>query len=168
MRTFLKIYDGIVDGFAFLAGLVYFFLFAIVVYDVVTRTAGVLVVTWVVAVSEYALLYSTALAAPWLLREKGHACIEFVRAMVPSAVRDAMEKLVHLVGCALSIVVVWYSIPVMIASWDEYDIRAFEMPRWLLYLPVSVGFALMAIGFARYLFGSDTLYAQVKAGDEGF
>jgi TRAP-type C4-dicarboxylate transport system permease small subunit len=164
----MRVYDAILDGLALIAGIVFGLMFAVIVYDVTTRALGVLVIDWVEAVCEYAILYATALAAPWLLREKGHVCIEFVRSMASPRVRAVMERLVYLTGLAMSLIVVVYSIPVIERSWDELDIRAFEMPRWLLYVPLTVGFALMAVGFARYLFGKGTLYAPVQAGDEGF
>lgn len=168
MTALLRIYDWIIEVLALLSGIAFGIMFLLIIYDVASRTAGVLVINWVDAVSEYILLYTTALAAPWLLREKGHVCVEFVRAMVPESVRRVFEKTVYLIGLVLSIVIVVYSVPVIERSLGDLDIRAFEIPKWFVYIPMPIGFALMAVGFARFLFGGGTLYAPVQAGDEGF
>lgn len=168
MAALMRFYDWLIETLALLSGIAFGVMFLLIIYDVLSRTAGVMMITWVDAVSEYILLYTTALAAPWLLREKGHVCVEFVRAMVPESVRRVFEKLVYLIGLALSLIIVVFSVPVIEQSLGNLDIRAFEIPKWFVYIPMPIGFALMAVGFARFLFGGGTLYAPVRAGDEGF
>jgi hypothetical protein len=47
-----------------------------------------------------------------------------------------------------------------------YDEQGVDMPYWSLYLPIPVGFGLVAIEFARYLFGSQLMH-RVRTDVEG-
>ncbi|MND03917.1 hypothetical protein D3C83_239640 [compost metagenome] len=46
----------------------------------------------------------------------------------------------------------------------DYDIRSFDMPRWLLFVCMPVSFALLSVEFARLLIGRDSLYGSGPLG----
>ena len=167
MKILLRLYDQVIAALAALSGAALAFVFISIIYDVVTRTIGLIPPTWVIATTEYALLYVTALSAPWLLRRKGHVCIEIVRTYMPAHINHLMAKTVYFLGMSVSLILVVFSIPVIEASWHEYDIRAYELPRWLLYAPLTVGFFFLAIGFARYLFGNESMYGERETSEDG-
>jgi TRAP-type C4-dicarboxylate transport system permease small subunit len=62
----------------------------------------------------------------------------------------------------------WYAGDLMVGAWirGEMDERALSVPREYVYLPAVVSFFLMAIEFARYLFGNDTIYSGRVGGSE--
>lgn len=166
MKLVLRAYDRVIVALAVLSGAALAFVFVSIIADVTTRSIGLQPPTWVVATTEYALLYITVLSAPWLLRQKGHVHIDIVRASLPAGVGRVVAKIVCFVSMLVSLTIVYFSIPVIVAAWHEYDIRAYELPRWLLYAPLTVGFLLLAIGFARYLFERESMYADRERSED--
>ena len=158
MRALLRIYDFVIEALAFLAGASLALVFIAIVVSVLMRLVGLQEINGVVATTEYAMLYIGTLAAPWLLREKGHVSIEAVRQQLSARVRRLFAKTAYTIGLVVSIIVVVFSFPVLETNWGEYEFRAYVMHKQWLVLPVTVGFLLLGIGFARFLFGSESLY----------
>lgn len=162
-----RVFDRVLDGLALISAAIIPLMFLAIVYDVTTRNLRVFQVAWVVAVTEYALLYVTGLGAPWLLREKGHVSMEAFRALLPAAVNRAVERVVAalcLAGCA---VVTVAAVPVLIQNIGISDIRADFLQRWMLFLPVVIGFALCGVQFARFLLTGTSMYRGISADQEG-
>ena len=146
------------------------FVAAAIVYDVTVRNFGYQPPNFTVSFTEYVLLYTTMLGAPYMVRRKGHILVEAVIENVPPAVHGAMAKFVYLVCTLLAAALTYYGARLAwqgIASGDmEY--RSFDMPRWILDITLPLGFGFMTIEFLRYLVGADTLY-KVKAQEkDGF
>jgi TRAP-type C4-dicarboxylate transport system permease small subunit len=151
-------FDWVLDALAVIAGVLLAFMFVSIIYDVTTRNLRLFTVTWVVAVTEYALLYVTALGAPWLLRERGHVSMEAMRSMAGPGLTRWLEKLV-LVMCMLACIAAsWLSIPVIERNIGMIDVRANFIPRWLMFAPVAMTFALCAVQFARFLMQPGTFF----------
>jgi len=168
MRILFRAYDRLITGLAVLAGLMLAVIFVGIVTDVTLRTLGFNPLQWYSAIAEYCLLFSTMLAAPWLVRLKGHVVVESLTLAMPPVVRMLMAKTVYVLCIALSLLFVWYGLLEMIAAIQsgEIDIRSIDMPRWILYVPFPLGFSLVAIEFGRYLLGYDSYYAgQVGSSD---
>jgi TRAP-type C4-dicarboxylate transport system permease small subunit len=160
-------FDRLVDGLALIAALLIPFMFLAIVYDVTTRSLRVWQISWVLGVTEYALLYVTALGAPWLLREKGHVSMEAFRTLFPAAVNRALEKVV-LVLCAAACIIVTVAIwPVFVQNIGVMDIRSDYLSRWMLYLAVLVGFALCAVQFIRFLVTDTSPFKGLSSDQEG-
>ncbi len=49
----------------------------------------------------------------------------------------------------------------------DMDVRAIDIPRALLYLPLFIGFALMTSEFVRFLLGRDSLYRRTNDTSKG-
>ena len=110
--------------------------------------------------TEYALLYTTLLGAPWLVRIRGHVYIELVTAAVSPGVRAVMSRIVS-AGCVVvCLVMAWYAFDVTLGDYQRGtdDIRSFDMPRWLLLAAMPIGFGLMAIEFGRFLIGRELMH----------
>ena len=80
------------------------------------------------------------------------------------------QRVLEIIVCVLSIIaclmLTWGGILVIEDSIvrGAIDYRVMAIPRWLLYLPLPIGFVLMAIEFGRVLIGRGTLYGT---GTEG-
>ena len=125
---------------------------------------------WGVSITEYLLIYIAFLPMPLLVREKGHVCADFARRALPAAMRAMVERAVYLLCLALCLylgAVAWRSAH---AAWGSgaYDVRTFDMPRWLIFAPIVLGLWLSALEFLRYVLGRDSLYAESAAEIEGF
>ena len=123
---------------------------------------------WYSAIAEYCLLFSTMLAAPWLVRLKGHVVVESLFLAMPPKVRTIMGKFAYLVCIGLSLLFAYYGFLEMVEAIGskELDIRSIDMPKWILFVPFPVGFTLVAIEFLRYLLGYDTYYSNTIGSSE--
>jgi TRAP-type C4-dicarboxylate transport system permease small subunit len=161
VKGFFRLYDAIVDALAWVSGAALAAVFVMIVVAVSLRTLRLGEPDWILPTTEYAMLFIGTLAAPWLLRERGHVVIDIVRMQVSPATRRAMAQLVAACSTVLFIALVYFSIPVLRAMWGEYEMRAYLMPKALLVAPVTVSFALLAIGFFRALIGQAELYEDI-------
>ena len=143
---------------------------AAIVYDVTVRNFGLQPPNFTVSFTEYVLLYTTMLGAPYMVRKKGHILVEALIESVPPTLHRAMAWMVYLVCTLLSAALAYYGAKLLaqgIAT-NDLEIRSFDMPRWILDITLPLGFGFSAIEFLRYLVGVDTLY-KVKAEEkDGF
>ncbi|TFL16512.1 TRAP transporter small permease [Jannaschia formosa] len=166
MTALWRGFDRLLDALAVIAALLIPFMFLSIVYDVTSRTLRVGQISWVLGVTEYALLYVSALGAPWLLREKGHASMEAIRTVLPSRLARPMERLV-LVLCAAGCAVVTVAVvPVLLQNVGVTDIRSNYLSRWMLYAAVLACFALCTLQFLRFLVTGTSPYQGISAEQE--
>jgi C4-dicarboxylate transporter, DctQ subunit len=152
-----------------LSGAVIFGVFVVIVVDVLVRTAGFRPWQASSVLVEYGLLWFTMLAAPWLARHKGHVFVDAITQLLPSAIQRMLAKFVYLSCTVACLVVFYYSLRLLggaIAK-GEIDIRAVDMPLWLLIVPIPVCFLLVAIEFLRFLLGFDSMYGTRSDVKEG-
>lgn len=135
-------------------------LFLLIVLDVSLRTVGVKPFAFTLAVVEYGLLYFAMCAAPYLVRTRGHVVIEAIVAQLPRVAQIVLAKLVYLTCFGLCAIMVWYSSGLFVeaAVRGVLDVRGINLPYWLLYLPLPIGFALTGLEFLRYLAGLASYY----------
>ena len=151
-----------------------------IVLDVVVRNLGLQPPAHTLTLTEYGLLYLTMLAAPWLVREKGHVHIELVTAALPPRARFWLTRVVYAL-CVLTCAVIFYfGLEVTIAHYQRsvIDVRSFDMPRWLLHgehpaqlrphdhriRPVPARLRLDARGQGRDSRVTDTLLGDCSSG----
>lgn len=162
MGGLVRTYNWVVHGLAVCSGVVIFGAFVLIIVDVTVRMAGFVPPRYTVPFVEYALLYFALLAAPWLVRIKGHVFIDAVRQVLPGKVQKFLAKLAYLICICSSLVVFWYSSELLVGGIQSgmHDVRAIAMPLWALYGPMPPCFLLVAIEFARYLVGIDDMYVD--------
>jgi C4-dicarboxylate transporter, DctQ subunit len=168
MRFLIPAYNSVIVALACIAGVMVAGIFASVVYDVTLRMLGLQPPYWTSAATEYALLYVTMLAAPWLVRRKGHVFVQLVNQALPAGTRRWLEKAVYVICIAISLTMAAYSLLEAIQSFErgEYDVRSIAMPLWLLYAPLPLGFVLTAAEFFRFLIGVDSMYVNTDSSTE--
>lgn len=161
MSLLRRSYDGLLYLMAFVAAGMLVWLMVSVVLSVVMRNAGVQPFAWLFTSSEYALLYMTMLGAPWLVRERGHVHIELVTAALPDGLRNIVSRGVALACVAVCAVLAWKGADLFLTNIErnDYDVRAYFYPRWLLTISFPIAFTLMAVEFARFVFGPETLHS---------
>lgn len=127
-------------------------------------------IAWSVSLTEYLLVYVAFLPMPALVRGKGHVCADFIRGALPAGLRRPMERAVYLLCLALCLYLGWIAFRGAATAWASgaYDVRSFDMPRWLIYAPMALGLWLSALEFLRYLLGRDSIYALDARQMEGF
>lgn len=155
-----RAYDRLIEAAAVVAAALLAFVFLAIVYDVGIRTSGIEPPQWTSAASEYALFYATMLAAPWLVRRRGHVYVQIGVDQLPPAWHRRLGQLICLFCIVASLVVAWFAVDV---AWDTYvrgemDIRSIALPRWVLFAPMPFGFVLTATEFLRILIRGEALH----------
>ena len=127
-------------------------------------------IAWSVSLTEYLLVYIAFLPMPALVRGKGHVCADFFRTALPAGLRRPSETAVYLLCLGICAYLGWIALAHAVTSFASgaYDVRSFDMPRWLIYAPMALGLWLSALEFLRYLLGRDSIYALDAREMEGF
>lgn len=162
MASIIAGYNRALDLFYATAGIIVFIVFVLIVTDVGIRSIGWQ--PWLLSsvLVEYGLLWFAMLAAPSLVRTKGHVFIDAITQLMPPAIQRVLAKMVYVICIAASLTFAWYSLLLLMAAFTsgQVDIRAVEVPLWTLLAPLPFAFALVAVEFARYLLGFDSMYGD--------
>lgn len=155
-------YNHLIRFMRHLAGVVIFSVFVLIVVDVFVRLIGIPPWLYSTILVEYGLLWFAMLAAPHLVRTKGHVFIDAITQLLPRGVQRVLARLSYLVCIASAVVFAYYSLELLIEAIEggQIDTRAVEMPLWSLLAPIPLCFALVAIEFTRYLIGFDSMYGE--------
>ena len=166
----IRLYDRLIVGLATMAGLMIAAVCLLIVYDVVARNLGMQPPASTVALTEYAMLYFTMAAAPYLIRIKGHIVVEIVYQRVSPAARRILDRFILILCMLIALTVSILAWVLLIEAFQrgEIEIRSLDAPRWILFLPLSIGFLLMATEFLRLLLKSDSVFASATEQKESF
>lgn len=120
-------------------------------YDVVGRNLGLRTPVWINEVTEYALPLATLAAAPWLMWRNQHVRLDLLGALLSPAAQRQVDRVASAIGCVVSLGFVWYAVRVLLDSRaaGSLVIKALVFPEWWLYVPVPIGFALLALECGR-------------------
>jgi C4-dicarboxylate transporter, DctQ subunit len=157
--------DGVLErvtrALAYFACALITLIFSMIVIDVSIRTLGFTPPSFTLAVVEYALLWFAMSSAPYLVRQRGHVTIEALVSALPHRVRWVLAKIVYTVCIAVSLLFTYYSGELLVEAFvsQELDMRGIDMPYWTLFLPMPLGFFLIALEFVRYLIGPVSYYS---------
>jgi TRAP-type C4-dicarboxylate transport system permease small subunit len=162
VKAIVAAYDFVLVALAVVAGATIALAFALIVVDVTLRATGFVPPAFTSAVVEYVLLYFTLLAAPFLVRRKGHVYVDALTSQLPARLRWATEKSAYLVCIVTSLVFAYIGFQLAIDAVRSGAIeeRSIDVAAWIGYLPVGPVFVILAIEFGRYLVGIDTMYAD--------
>lgn len=167
-------YLWLLNALRALSGAVVFCIFGLIVVDVGIRLTidlaiyffgrGFGITPWAYssALVEYGLLWFAMLAAPWLVRIKGHVFIDAVTQMLPPDFQRVLAKAVYLVCITATLVFSYFSLQLLIEAFGsgEIDTRGEDMPLWTLLFPLPFCFFLVAVEFGRFLIGLDSMYGS--------
>lgn len=161
MRYAQRGYLLLLNGMALLAAIMLVWLMVAVVLSVVIRNLGLQPSAWFFLSTEYAMFYLTLLGAPWLVRQKGHVHIELLTAALPLPVLNVLSRGVSLLCVVVCGVLAWKGLDLFLLNIErnDYDVRAFFVPKWMLTIVFPVSFTLMAIEFGRFVVGQDILHS---------
>ncbi len=162
VSTIALAYNGLINGLRYLAGVVIFGIFVLIVADVFVRLIGLSPWLYSNILVEYGLLWFAMLGAPHLVRTKGHVFIDAITQLLPQTARRITAKIAYVICIASSLVFAYYSLELLVGAIadNEIDVRAVDMPLWTLLVPIPFCFFLVAIEFIRYLIGWDSMYGE--------
>ena len=131
----------------------------LVCYDVVSRNLGFRSLDWINEVTEYGLPLATLAAAPWLMWRNQHVRLDLLGMVLSPAAQRRVDRISAALGLVVSLVIAWYSVVTLLDSRaaGSLVLKALVFPEWWLYLPLPVGFGLLALECARRLFRPQAL-----------
>ena len=162
MQGITRAYNFAIQLMRVLAGIQIFTVFVLICADVLMRLVGLQPWIYSTIIVEYSLLWFAMLGAPYLVRTKGHVFIDALMIMLPPAWRIVSAKLSYLICTVSSVIFIYYPGDLLVDAFvnELIDFRAEEIPMWLLYFPIPVGFVFVATEFIRYLIGPDSMYGE--------
>lgn len=160
MSALLRLVDRLVAVMALLGGVYLVVIMVGIVFQATARSLGYSGSSHIFTFTEFGLLYIAMLGSPWLVRLRGHVYIEIVTAAAPERWRIRLSRTVALLCVVVCLVLTWYAGE---ATWKAYvrgdaDMRSIDMPRWLLLISIPLCFGLMAVQFARFVFGREVMH----------
>jgi len=151
MKFVSAAYSKLVEGLALLSGLIIAGVCLLIIYDVIARNLGLQPPASTVALTEYALLYFTMAASPWLVRTRGHIVVEVLHSRWKGSARIVVDRIIVVICIAVCATICLLATLLLLESIQrgEIEIRSLEMPRALLFAPLVLGFGLMTTEFLR-------------------
>ena len=120
-------------------------------WDVIGRNLGLRTLPWINEVTEYALPVATLAAAPWLMWRNAHVRLDLLGAVLSPAAQRRLDRGSALLGLAVSLVMAWYAVRALLDSKGAGSVvmKALVFPEWWLFVPLPIGFALLALECGR-------------------
>ena len=146
---FVNIVEGLSRWLAYLAAALTLAMSLWITFDVLGRNLFGWSAPWAFDLSEYALVWMTFLAAPWVLLQDRHVRIEILVDVVPSKVQRILGIVVSLAAIAACAILAWRT-GIAAADYIRNDImmpRIWRIPRIWPYAIVPVGSALLMLAF---------------------
>ena len=144
-----RFFDHIVDGAAFISGIVLGLVTVLVCTDIVMRYFFNKPIQGALETSEYGLLYLTLLAAAWLARKNKHVRMELLVHKLKPATQATVNGITSLVCVLICAVVTYYGVVVVL---DRYQTQhrlttTLEPLSYPLMSIIPVCFFLLVIQF---------------------
>ena len=147
----VRAWDSLLNGLAYVAGLLVVAVTLAVIYEVVARYFFNRPTVWALDFTEYALVYITFLGAPWVLRDRAHTRMEIVVERLRPRLRLVLSIIVSLIAGATAAVMMWEGAKETLeAYWGGHaELKAWRVLRWRLIFPIWLGSLLLLIEFLR-------------------
>ncbi|HEY7608300.1 MAG TPA: TRAP transporter small permease [Alphaproteobacteria bacterium] len=160
MRKFDAAYEWLLRAMMAIASLYLFLQMAAIVYVTLSRTFGWHYTPASFAFIEYGFIYIMMLGSPWLVRTRGHVFIELITGSVSPRARRWLSRTIAVL-CTLACI--FLTVFGGVVAWQDFvrheiDVRSIDIPRWIVTVSLPVGFGLMAVEFARFIFGRELMH----------
>jgi TRAP-type transport system small permease protein len=140
----------------------------LVCVDVIGRNLGLGSLAWIVELTEYALPIATLAAAPWLMWRNQHVRLDIINMLLSARGQRRVDRISAAVGLVVSLVVAWYGLQTLLDSRQSGSLmlKVLVFPEWWLYVPVPIGFGLLALECARRLIWPRAEHSALPGADE--
>jgi len=134
---------------AVIAGLLLVFVTVSMCLSITLRALNLQVPLWSVQFNEYSLLWIAMFGGAWLLRKDKHVSLDTVTQRLKPGKLKVLRVIHASLGFIICGILAGYSGAVV---WDNYkrgvmDVRAVDVPKYLILSTIFIGFLLMAFEF---------------------
>lgn len=148
-----KLLEYVETGMAVLAGLLLMFVTISMGISIALRALNLQVPLWSVQFNEYSLLWITFLGAAWLLRKGRHVSLDIVTRRLTKRDLGKFHMVHAIFGLVVCGLLTWYSGAI---TWDHFqrgvmDVRAVDVPKYMILSLVFLGFLLLTMEFLNNL-----------------
>jgi TRAP-type C4-dicarboxylate transport system permease small subunit len=146
-----RFFDLVLDGFAYLAGIILLAMILFVSYACFARYLNINPPVWILQFTEYALLWVTFFGAAWLLRQGGHIRMDTFVDRLTIRARRIVYLFDDLLGFGVCLVLFWFG---TLNTLDLYrrqivDFNSILFPKYLIFWVIPFGGLLLLLQFAR-------------------
>lgn len=141
----------------------------IVTYDVASRNLGLPTFLWAVDGVEYAMLHITFLCFPWLVRSRGHVCVEIALSYMRAPLRRGWEIGLMILSALICLYLTWRTGLLFAQALADgtYEVRVVDMPMWALYVSMPIGFLVGALQFLAFPLRGESFYGAAPDAHAG-
>ncbi len=150
------IFDRTLDLSFIATGVLVIFMMLSVGMEVTLRfLRGGTVLTWVMEVSEYSLLFMTFLGSAWMLRGERHVKMDLVLTRLNPGARAVLNFITSILGAIICFVLVWYGVKV---TWEFLQtgvviFTELQPLKWPILAVIPVGCFFLFVQFLRRAYG---------------
>lgn len=150
----LKFHEQFCKACYWAGGILLFIMAFTVSYDVFMRYFLTRPTSWSIDFAEYTLLYSTFLAAAWLLKMDGHVKVSVLQEKLGKKMRLVLDIINSVIGAIACAILTWVGAKETIESYVQnvLIIRPVTVPKWLILWVIPFGFFLFFTYFIRNIF----------------
>ena len=151
MARILRIQTACEDACAFAATSIFVAMMLVVSAEVVMRYGFNSSISWVVEISEYALLWITFLGSAWVLRSGGHVRVDIVLQFLSPAALRICGLITSALGTLTTAIIFAFGVG---ATWTAYVEGAYKptstnIPTWMIIIVIPFGSLLLSLRFLR-------------------
>lgn len=149
------IFDWIIDGLAYLGGILLGCAVVIKFCDIILRYFFNKPLTWDIEITEYILFAVAFFGAAWLLKVGGHVRIDVLDTMLSKKGKTYLHLLHSAVGAFVSLVLSLMSF--VAAAYSYRDglkvVKIYTIGKYYFLFIISLGFFLLLVEFIRQFAG---------------
>jgi TRAP-type C4-dicarboxylate transport system permease small subunit len=147
----VRIYDRLLDSMAAIGAAAMSLMAVWISFEVVMRYFFNSPTIWAIDLAEYALLWGTFLAAPWLVRQDGHVRVESLLMHLNLRQQHTLGMLTAILSAAVCIVVFWQGLDATLEAFNRQQViaRSWRVPRALVWSVIPLGSLFLTIEFIR-------------------
>ena len=146
-----RLFDRILLSLASVAAAVLVFTTLSVDFEVIMRYGFTRPTSWVVAFSEYALLYILFLGTAWVLSEDGHVKVDILLRLLSPRNQRVLNIFTAIAGAVACAIFFWYGASQTWGVFQAGDVlwRSIIIPKWPIWMIMPFGGLLLTIQFIR-------------------
>lgn len=150
-----KIFDTVVEYFAYLAATILVLMALSITLDVILRTTLNYPLKWVFEATEYSLLIITFLAATWVLQKDQHVKLDLLLHIFGTKTRARINGVTALIMAGVCLVLAWSSMTftVYLFQRDVTITKYYTLPKFVIFIIIPVGFVMLFIQSLKRAYG---------------